>query len=67
MSDERQPITQHERNLVAQDKCPRCRGELDTGWECTACGYDAMPIAHGASHHDGQIKQDNTGDGPNVA
>jgi hypothetical protein len=31
--------------LVANDKCPRCFvGELDTGWECNNCGYDAMPL-----------------------
>jgi hypothetical protein len=30
--------------LVTQDKCPKCRGELDVGWECNDCGYDA--IAH---------------------
>lgn len=22
--------------------CPECGGELDTGWECNACGFDAM-------------------------
>jgi len=31
--------------LVSQDKCPKCRGELDTGWECNNCGFDARPIA----------------------
>lgn len=40
-----QPTTQHERDLVAKNKCPRCRDSLDTGWECTGCGYDAKPIA----------------------
>lgn len=25
------------------NKCPRCGDQLDTGWECTACGFDAMP------------------------
>ena len=29
--------------LVSEDKCPMCLGELDTGWECNECGYDAMP------------------------
>lgn len=28
-----------------RDVCPECGGELDTGWECTACGYDAQPDA----------------------
>ena len=40
-----QPVTQYERDMVAKNKCPRCRDSLDTGWECTGCGYDAMPIA----------------------
>ena len=40
-----QPITNHEFRLVTANKCPRCRGCLDTGWECTDCGYDAQPIA----------------------
>lgn len=40
-----QPTTRYETNMVAKDKCPRCRGQLDTGWECNDCGYDAMPIA----------------------
>lgn len=29
--------------LVEDDYCPRCLGELDTGWECTDCGFDAAP------------------------
>lgn len=35
------------RRLAAQDdKCPECGGELDTGWECTVCGYDARDEAY---------------------
>lgn len=30
--------------LAHKDICPRCRGELDTGWECNDCGYDAKPL-----------------------
>jgi tRNA(Ile2) C34 agmatinyltransferase TiaS len=30
--------------LARRDICPRCRGELDTGWECNDCGYDARPL-----------------------
>lgn len=30
--------------LIKEDTCPRCLGELDTGWECYQCGYDAMPL-----------------------
>jgi tRNA(Ile2) C34 agmatinyltransferase TiaS len=29
---------------AANDICPKCYGELDTGWECTKCGYDAKPL-----------------------
>lgn len=28
---------------IANDRCPECNGELDTGWECNDCGFDAMP------------------------
>jgi tRNA(Ile2) C34 agmatinyltransferase TiaS len=27
---------------VSNDKCPECGGELDTGYECSNCGYDAL-------------------------
>lgn len=30
--------------MAADDVCPRCLGDLDTGWECSACGYDAFPL-----------------------
>lgn len=30
--------------LVSDDVCPKCLGELDTGWECNDCGHDAMPV-----------------------
>lgn len=30
-------------DLIAIGKCPECGDCLDTGWECTDCGYDAMP------------------------
>jgi hypothetical protein len=30
---------------VKEDRCPKCGGELDTGWECNQCGFDAVPIA----------------------
>lgn len=26
------------------DQCPKCGGELDTGWECNKCSYDAKPL-----------------------
>ena len=28
---------------VANDECPECGGELDTGYECNDCGFDARP------------------------
>jgi|HubBroStandDraft_1064217.scaffolds.fasta_scaffold353041_3 hypothetical protein len=34
-----------EQKCTAVDMCPKCGGELDTGWECNKCGYDAMPHA----------------------
>lgn len=32
----------HARN----DTCPECGWELDTGWECNECGYDARDEAY---------------------
>lgn len=32
-----------EEKCTAADLCPQCGGELDTGWECNKCGYDAKP------------------------
>lgn len=29
--------------LAKDDICPKCGGDLDTGWECNTCGYDACP------------------------
>lgn len=34
------------KRLVNNDICPECGGSLDTGWECNACGFDALPIAY---------------------
>lgn len=28
------------------EQCPQCGGGLDTGWECTECGYDARDEAY---------------------
>lgn len=28
---------------IANNLCPVCPGDLDTGWECNECGYDATP------------------------
>ena len=43
----RSPVLDNASNrlLVSQDICPQCRGELDTGWECTTCQYDARWLA----------------------
>lgn len=32
-----------DQKCAAVDMCPKCGGELDTGWECNKCGYDALP------------------------
>lgn len=41
------PIREVLERSVVQDKCPRCGGELDTGWECNDCCYDARPLVMG--------------------
>lgn len=33
--------SRHEK--IANDECPECDGELDTGYECNKCGFDARP------------------------
>jgi hypothetical protein len=32
------------------DKCPACGGELDTGHECNACNFDALPMIEFRNH-----------------
>jgi len=35
---------EHREAFVAcLEACPECGGELDTGWECNRCGFDAQP------------------------
>lgn len=29
---------------VHNDSCPECGGELDTGYECTSCGFDGLEV-----------------------
>jgi tRNA(Ile2) C34 agmatinyltransferase TiaS len=29
-----------------EGRCPECGGELDTGWECNDCEYDARDEAY---------------------
>ncbi len=36
---------EHRETVIADDRCPECGGELDTGWECNDCGFDAYPEA----------------------
>lgn len=38
------------RALVSENYCPECLGELDTGWECNRCGYDARHLVNGLEH-----------------
>lgn len=33
--------------LITDDICPRCLEDLDTGWECIKCDYDALPHIEG--------------------
>jgi hypothetical protein len=33
-----------DKTLVSQDYCPECGGDLDTGWECNRCGFDAKHL-----------------------
>jgi hypothetical protein len=35
--------------IVEENYCPRCLGELDTGWECNECGFDAQSIANASN------------------
>jgi hypothetical protein len=43
--------------LVSADRCAKCLGELDTGWECNECGFDWKPwidaskAKHEATHN----------------
>ena len=30
------------KQLTKDDVCLKCLGELDTGWECNDCDYDAI-------------------------
>jgi hypothetical protein len=34
------------RLLLGEDLCPECLGQLDTGFECLHCGFDALPIQY---------------------
>lgn len=38
-------VKEHRELLIAEETCPECGGELDTGWECNKCGFDAQPEA----------------------
>ena len=32
------------RVLIREDICPECLGQLDTGYECNSCNFDAIPV-----------------------
>ena len=34
------------RACARENICPQCGGELDTGWECNSCQYDARDEAY---------------------
>jgi hypothetical protein len=44
MPPDDEPLDGLHRSLAAEDCCPHCLGELDTGWECNDCGFDARPL-----------------------
>lgn len=33
-------LREFRRAIIAEDTCPECLGELDTGGECNTCDYD---------------------------
>jgi len=37
-----------EEALVDEDACPKCLGELDTGFECNDCGFDGIDFVDSA-------------------
>ena len=39
------PVKERRELLIHHGFCPECSGELDTGFECNRCGYDARPEA----------------------
>lgn len=34
------------KRLINNDVCPECGGELDTGFECSFCAFDAIEDAY---------------------
>ncbi len=42
MPDDDPPETPLSLALILDGCCPRCLGELDEGWRCNRCGYDAI-------------------------
>ncbi len=40
------------RKDAQNDICPDCSGSLDTGWQCTDCGYDAKWLIDTAPFQD---------------
>jgi hypothetical protein len=42
------------RALAEEGWCPRCLGELDTGYECNDCGYDAYGLVLGCEPLEGR-------------
>ena len=44
----RGPLAAHRETseaYILHERCPECGHDLDTGWECNTCGFDAMPEA----------------------
>lgn len=40
------------KELAKVDICPECGGDLDTGWECLDCNFDAQWLAYPQSERD---------------
>lgn len=60
-------VEELEQKIVALDLCPRCPGELDTGWECNSCGFDAKAIHDALMDKERQsVPPTNLGDAPPV-
>jgi hypothetical protein len=46
-------VTKDKRDLdmILEDICPLCQGELDTGFECNDCGADHEPSLDHLYHY----------------
>lgn len=47
-------VRQQREAAIEKDQCPECGGELDTGWECNSCGFDALPELKNSPYWEGK-------------